>query len=76
MAKKRIAHKLSPFKTRYVLGQGFPWVIGLNPYTSIGLTANKVGVQYRPLTFANELWRKDVPKYRLVLERVQRGGRR
>ncbi len=66
----------SPFRDRYVLASGFPWAIGTDPYHTIGMTVSKVGIEYRRLDFPKELWRKDVPQYRLILEKVhKRSGR-
>jgi hypothetical protein len=60
------------FQKRYVLGEGFPWAIGTAPYKEIGLSQSQLGVLLNALYFPSELWSKDVPRYRLVLERVDR----
>jgi len=42
----------------------------------IGVTLNRIGIQHRPLDFPKELWMKNVPQYRLVLEKVHKGRTR
>ena len=65
------------FPERVVLGVGYPWAIGLgtaeHPYDSVHLNPRASGNGGRrvKLRFPKELWRADVPKYRLVLERVR-----
>jgi len=74
--RKRVSGQLSPFGNRYVLGTGFPWANGTSPYLMIGVTLNRIGIQHRPLDFPKELWMKNVPQYRLVLEKVHKGRTR
>ena len=65
------------FPERIVLGVGHPWAPGLgtaeHPYDSVHLNPLAAGNGGRrvKLRFPKELWRADVPKYRLVLERVR-----
>jgi len=61
------------FKDRYVLGTGYPWAMGLGkPYVEIAMLKGKLlGFGFKPLKFPEILWNKDLPKYRLVLERVE-----
>lgn len=59
------------FKDRYVLGEGHPWAMGLEPYYEINLHDGPYASDKRiPLKFPRELWSRDLPKYRLVLERL------
>ena len=58
------------FKKRYILGEGYPWAYGKEPYKNIGLVKNSQGVDSINLVFPSELWKDNLPKYRLVLERV------
>jgi hypothetical protein len=58
------------FKKRYVLGVGYPYALGLGPYTDFCLQeCQTVGIRTR-LNWPKELWQADLPRYRLVLERV------
>ena len=62
------------FKSRYVLGEGYPWATGIgtvdSPYDTIVLHRDSMMGQRMQINFPTELWSKDLPKYRLVLERV------
>ena len=60
------------FKKRYVLGTGYPWAMGLDPYLTIAVNKNNMGVEPFELNFPKELWSTKLPKYRLVLERVDK----
>jgi len=62
--------KKTKFKNKYVLGEGYPWALGLGPYHSVGVVKGSVGVNYVPLKFPKELWSSKLPKYQLVLEKV------
>ena len=59
------------FKDRYVLGEGHPWAMGLSSYHEIALGVTGMLGEKVELDFPEELWAKDVPRYRLVLERVE-----
>lgn len=63
--------KKPKFKTRYVLGEGYPWALGREPYTLICLVKKSPGADKIELNFPEELWLEDVPKYRLILEKVE-----
>lgn len=58
------------FKDRYVLGTGYPWAMGINPHTEVALCTDQKGTNFKPIKFPIALWYPDLPKYRLVLERV------
>lgn len=61
-------------KKRYILAEGYPWACGLGkpekPYDAIYMCPEPIGVQPMPLNWPRELWSKDLPKFRLVLERI------
>ena len=62
------------FKDRYVLATGYPW--GLGPFKDVqAITMNKKpqSMQRNKITYPSALWSKDLPRYRLVLERVGAG---
>jgi hypothetical protein len=58
------------FKTRYILGEGYPWAFGCTSTKSIGLAPRPTTFSLQELTFPVELWSPKSPKYRLILERV------
>lgn len=62
--------KKKTFKKRYVLGEGYPWAIGLKEFRHAPLASDPVGTNFELLNFDTALWSADLPKYRLVLERV------
>ena len=55
-------------KRRHVLGEGYPWAMGLGPYREVALRDEPIGGTNQPLDWPNELWSLTVPKCRLVLE--------
>ena len=59
------------FKKRYVLGEGYPWAIGESPYRAISLSKQSIGISLTDLEWPEELWYEHMPKYRLVLEKVE-----
>ena len=64
--------KPAEFRNRYVLGEGYPWVLGVGPYYEIRLQQGPMvtdGVVQ--ICWPEELWAKNLPKYQLVLERVE-----
>jgi hypothetical protein len=63
--------KKPAFKKRYVISVGYPWAFGLKPYKTIGMTPKPYMVYAKSLRFPVELWSREVPKYRLVLEIVE-----
>lgn len=63
--------KAKKFQDRYILGEGYPWAMGKGPYTEVGLTEHNRGTLFQELAFPKKLCGIDVPKYRLVLERVK-----
>jgi hypothetical protein len=64
MAKKQV------FKDRYVLGSGYPWAFGVES-KMVGVNEAGTGMKTKSLKFPKTLWSKDIPKYRIVLERVK-----
>ena len=62
------------FKDRYVLATGYPWAVGTDPIIDIRMVERPTGMVPRLLKWPKELWSPTLPKYRLVLERVKRGG--
>ena len=75
MKKKTDTPKEPQFPSRVVLGEGFPWANGLgtkeNPYKEVTLRDKPVAGQPIVLSWPTSLWKKNVPKYRLVLEKVE-----
>lgn len=63
--------KKPKFKRKYTLGEGHPWAYGIGPYYEIGMNEYPVGIRRKELEWPKELWSKECPKYRLVLERVK-----
>ena len=61
----------SIFKDRYVLGEGYPWPIGIDCYDSIALSESKEYAKFIDLSHIEDLWSPTVPKYRLVLEKIK-----
>ncbi len=59
------------FPERIILGIGYPWAYGVGPYFEIGLNSFNTGVLPKKLKWPKELWHKDLPKYRLVLEKIK-----
>ena len=63
------------FKSRYVLGEGYPWVDGLSSFTEVSMFETPFAQRENlvDLDWPEELWSKldTLPKYRLVLERVE-----
>ncbi len=60
------------FKDKYILGSGYPWVYGTIPHTRMGLCIAPTGITPVKLDWPSELWNKNLPEYRIVLERVIR----
>ncbi len=73
-----VSDQVRAFKKRYVLGEGYPWATGLGtpdaPYDKLCLCKASKGAEFMTLDFPEELWGKfggpELPKYRIVLERV------
>lgn len=61
------------YKSRYVLGVGYPWFYGINKAYSMEVGINMKLKGYGPIQLKNpiELLDRDVPKFRLILERVK-----
>lgn len=60
------------FPERIELGEGFPWAMGVGPdYTSVALGLSNMGFSPVVLNFPRELWARELPKYRLVLEKIE-----
>ena len=60
------------FKKRYILAIGYPWAMGLGPYFSLAMNKNNNGVNPFELKWPKELWNLSLPKFRLILERVDK----
>lgn len=58
------------FLDRYVLGEGFPWEMGIDEHVAVALSETALGFSPLKIDFPKELWNKSLPKYRLVLERI------
>jgi hypothetical protein len=60
------------YKKRYVLGEGYPWMHGLatEKHIKISLSRASMGTAFIALDWPEELWKPDLPKYRLILERI------
>ena len=58
------------FKSRYVLAEGYPWVIDYGNGIVMHNSRHPMGYR-RKLDWPKELWSEDLPKYRLVLELVE-----
>ena len=63
-------NKSKIFQDRYVLGEGYPWALGAKKYTDICLVKDNIGVNKVILDWPIDLWIKDLPRYRLVLEKI------
>jgi len=64
------------FKKRYILAEGFPWAVSksakeINTYLELQMRDAPFGGSVVPLDFPKELWCPTLPKYRLILERVE-----
>jgi hypothetical protein len=61
------------FPKRVVLAEGYPWANGIKPdeYFEITMRNQPVGGPNLVLNWPPILWRRDVPKYRLVLEVIE-----
>ncbi len=58
------------FRKKYILGEGYPWAMGTNEHKEIALSEQAFGFSPVILSFPKELWDKSLPRYRLVLERI------
>lgn len=61
------------FKSKYILGEGYPWFYGTNPthFNEIGLNEKPVGVNPVSMSIPKELGSRELPKYQLILKRVK-----
>jgi hypothetical protein len=59
------------FKKRYVLAEGYPYALGTGGYVEAAMCADNTGVNLVRLDWPKELWSAKLPKYRLVLERME-----
>ena len=57
-------------RKRYVLRVGYPWVHDLGPYYIISMRSHSIGGEDLKLAWPEELWEAKIPRYRLVLERI------
>lgn len=66
--------KAKEFGNRYVLGEGYPWALGEKSdlCKEICLLKNvMISSGFIKLNFPPELWSAHIPKYRLVLEKIE-----
>jgi hypothetical protein len=71
--KGKIMSKSKIFPERIVLATGYPWANGTEPYFEIVMHKEATNSTHSvQLKFPKLLWKPDVPKYRLVLERVKK----
>jgi hypothetical protein len=68
---KDVTPKKGKFKDRYVIGEGYPWGYGVKKIMMMGLNYKKIGMNTKQLKFPKALWDTNIPKYRIVLERVK-----
>ena len=68
MRKKSITSK---FPDRIELGVGYPWAIGVESYKEIAMLLENTSLIFLDLNFPDILWNSDVPKYKLILEKVK-----
>lgn len=64
------------FRKKYVLAEGYPWAYGTRPFMSIGVNEEHIGVNAKNLNWPMELNSADLPKYRLILERIGNGSKK
>ncbi len=64
--------KKSKFPSRILLATGYPWANGVGPYYEITMRKGPKSSLNEALRFPKALWSENVPKYRLVLERVDK----
>ena len=64
--------KKPKFKNRYVLAEGYPMPIGdvSKPYTMIVMWEENMSSSRIPLNVPQDIFSNELPKYRLILERV------
>jgi len=62
---------VNKFKRKYILAEGYPWIVTHNQREMIQMEEAAVGHQPVPINWPEELWSNELPKYRLVLERVK-----
>lgn len=68
--KKPKKPKKSTWPDRIVLGVGHPWALDTEPYKSVQMHDRAEVGRPKRLAWPKILWKTDVPKYRLVLERA------
>ena len=61
---------LNNFLKKYILGIGYPWLMGVDENIAVALSETQMGFSPVTLFFPTELWNKEVPRYRLVLELI------
>ena len=61
------------FKKRYVLGTGYPWLMGFGEQrTIVALAQEPIGFSPIYLTWPEEFSSNELPQYRLIFERVEK----
>ena len=58
------------FRKRYVLGEGYPWGMGTVAIKSVSISSISPGLSFKNLAWPDELWKRELPIYRLELVRV------
>ena len=66
----RIEMRKPRHSKRIILAEGHPWFFGIGPYYQMQMEASPMKSAAVPLDVPAGLWDADVPKYRLILERV------
>lgn len=62
------------YKDRYVLATGYPWGLGAKKnITAVRMDATSGLGATKKIAWPVELWDPEMPRYRLVLERVKKG---
>ncbi len=71
MKNKTQKVKSIKFPSKVILAEGYPWAMGCGPeYTEICMQEAVMVGKRLPLDWPQILWSKNLPKYRLVLEKI------
>ena len=58
------------YPKRVILAEGYPWFLGIGPYYQMQMEVEPIHSDAIPLDVPGGSWDNDLPKYRLILERV------
>ncbi len=58
------------FGKRYELAEGYPWAMGVGDHFEVAMREENIASRNVKLDWPEILWSPELPKYRLVLERV------